>query len=691
MKAQTLQDILKKGDRIAVSNITGREASTVSVISQMYCNNVVGGWALGKDGQALELPDGRKIKVHGQFEDMIKSMPKKNRPNKILVYSPPDAVYGDVKEVLEHGKGCVETIFVVTEHVSVEVTAKLRRLCSLAGVDIIGCNTLGAINPRDGVRIGAVGGDAPAQSFRPGSAAIISNSGNMVNTMASYLQSAGVGVSFGLSTGKDNLILAPLKDLMELAHRDRHTKMIVLYIEPGGTYEQEALKYLRSRKTVKPIIVYVAGAMLENSNVSLGHAGAVVEGKNTSASAKIKLFDEYLGTPVFEENNIQNIRAAVSKHKKGLRVKSLHAISPAAGVVGNMLKIPRDFKPIKPLSLNPWFVNIEPVSKKLPRDLILHTGSVPEPYNSIMKQLERNSLGRVPSKQSMRNASHASSNDGVTPRVHGHSLLGMMTNSSFAESVLLCWLGVKPKHTFEVKAFDMCLQASLTNGPGTISAQAAKLSASAGNEPNTAMISTLSAVGTVHGGNGKKAAQLLIDIFANTGLTDPYSKKNAPDLNKLVANFVAAFKKKKAAAKELGVDYEKVPCLGHPVFNTELVNYDPRERVLSNWMEHEKLYNVFLDFYHRLTRGMMQQKATSKAHAVNVDAALTCVCMGIAWPLLVEKKISIQRALDLPFVTFALGRVAGGVGEYLDHRDHGSGMDMRIPVSECTFYGKHKD
>ncbi len=65
--------------------------------------------------------------------------------------------------------------------------------------------------------------------------------------------------------------------------------------------------------------------------------------------------------------------------------------------------------------------------------------------------------------------------------------------------------------------------------------------------------------------------------------------------------------------------------------------------------------------------------------------------MGIAWPLLVDKKITVERALDLPFMTFALGRVAGGAGEYLDHREIGTDMDMRVPVSECRFIGRDKD
>ena len=35
--------------------------------------------------------------------------------------------------------------------------------------------------------------------------------------------------------------------------------------------------------------------------------------------------------------------------------------------------------------------------------------------------------------------------------------------------------------------------------------------------------------------------------------------------------------------------------------------------------------------------------------------------------------------------------LAGGAGEYLDHRESGTDMDMRIPVSECKFLGRVQD
>ena len=184
---------------------------------------------------------------------------------------------------------------------------------------------------------------------------------------------------------------------------------------------------------------------------------------------------------------------------------------------------------------------------------------------------------------------------------------------------------------------------------------------------------------------------MLIDIFGKSGLVDPYNKAKAPDLDPIIADFVKKFKEKKVLAKEAGLDYAKVPCLGHPVFNKEPVNYDPRERIIAAYMEEHRIYNIFFDFYHRLTRSMTASGVTNKVHAVNVDAALTCILMGIAWPLLADKKITIERAVDLPFLAFALGRVAGGAGEYLDHRECGTDMDMRIPVKECVFLGRVQD
>ncbi len=680
MSAETLSKLLKKGDRIAVSNITGREASQVTAVSQKYCGNIVGGWALGKGGQVVDTPKG-PVQVFANFEELLRLIPSKKHPNKILIYSPPEAVYGEVKEILKYGTGTVETLFIVTEHVAVEVTAKLHRLCRQAGIDVVGCNTLGMINTHDHVRIGAVGGDTPDESFKPGSVTIISNSGNMVNTIAGYLASVGLRVSFGISTGKDRLILTPLKRLLELAEHDEHTRIIVLYIEPGGTYEAEAAAWMKAHAFSKPVIVYVGGELAEKADITLGHAGAVIEGKASSASGKKQLFDDYFGTgpykPAMTALQFQNQHETLAK---GIRVTILHHIPAAADLIYQVLGYTRDATRFQPLTLNPWFVNLHNLGKALPAELALAAGTIPEPHLSQYKLLVKGFSDSM-IRQPMRNASHASSNDGAVPRVYGYPLADLMEIRSFVASLVLYWTGRLPSDIFEEHLVEMTLTASLTNGPGTISAQGSKLSASAGNRPHTAMIGTLASIGEVHGGNGSKAAAYLLDIFSDSGLKDPYD----PDFSTypLAKKTAAAFRRKKEAAKAIGLEYDRIPCLGHPVFTGEEINYDPRERVISEFIRKSNRRQVFLDFYLQLAAALKANGAAARVMAVNVDAALACIWLGICWKSLIDKEITTQRVIDLPFAAFALGRAAGGAGEFFDHQDFGTAMDMRIPVNEC--------
>jgi len=256
-----------------------------------------------------------------------------------------------------------------------------------------------------------------------------------------------------------------------------------------------------------------------------------------------------------------------------------------------------------------------------------------------------------------------------------------MKSRSFAAALTAAWTGSLPADAFEERLAEMTLTASLTNGPGTISAQGAKLSASAGNRPNTAMIATLASVGEVHGGNGAKAVTYLLEIFAGSGLEDPYDPdfKTVP----LAKKTASAFKKRKEAAQAIGLEYEKIPCLGHPVFRESEVNYDPREQVIGEFIRQSRRRLVFLDFYHHLAFALRANGAVSRVMAVNVDAAIACVWLSICWKALVRKELSVQRVIDIPFALFCLGRAAGGAGEFFDHQDHGSAMDMRIPVHEC--------
>ena len=692
MRPRKLPGLLKKGDRVAVSNITGREASKVSVVSQQYAGNIVGGWALGKGGQTIEVPGKDPIPVFATCGELYDTLPKREWPNKLVVYSPPEAVYGDVKEAIEHGGKQLQTLFIITENVSIEVTAKIRLICDEAGVDVIGANTLGVINVHDHVRVGAVGGDAPEESFKRGSATIISNSGNMVNTIAGYLLAGGIGTHFGISTGKDVLILTPLVELLKLAARSDETKLVVLYVEPGGLYEQEAIEWMRGNRFNKPLVVYVAGRLMEGRHVSLGHAGAVVEGPQTSASGKMAAFDEYFGIEPFDpERRFRKGDGACGKLRRGIRVTTLHHVPAAAMAVYEALGWKRDFPIRSELRLNPWFLNYRGLADVLPSELLLKPGQIPEPYRAQFAEQRRVTVGLMPARRDMRNASHASSLDDEGQRIYGYPLTGLMAKCSFGEAVILYWTGELPRQKFEARLVEMSLIAALTNGPGTISAQAAKLAASAGNTPNVGMIAALATVGTVHGGTGRDGVRYLLRVLRDQDLKDPYDPSPHIDVAGLARATALKFKEAKAAAREAGLDYERIPCLGHPVFNDKPVNYDPRERAIWQAIQETGRRNIFLDFYHALAQALREVGVANRVWAVNLDAALACVWLGVCWQGLMDKRLTLKRVEDCAFLGFALGRAAGGAAEFLDHQDYGAPMDMRIPVSECHSLTRPRD
>lgn len=138
-----------------MSNITGREAGKVTEVSQRYAGNIVGGWALGKGGAAIPVDAQSTLPVFADYAELLEQLPRDRHPNKIIIYSPPEAVYGEIKNVVKDAAG-VETIFIITEHVSIEVSAKIHHLCAAGNIDVIGGNTLGVINATDHVRVGAV-------------------------------------------------------------------------------------------------------------------------------------------------------------------------------------------------------------------------------------------------------------------------------------------------------------------------------------------------------------------------------------------------------------------------------------------------------------------------------------------------------------------------------------------------------
>ncbi|MFQ5329695.1 MAG: CoA-binding protein, partial [Thermodesulfobacteriota bacterium] len=144
----------------------------------------------------------------------------------------------------------------------------------------------------------------------------------------------------------------------------------------------------------------------------------------------------------------------------------------------------------------------------------------------------------------------------------------------------------------------------------------------------------------------------------------------------------------KKKAKAVGdLEYKKIPCVGHPIFKGNKVNFDPRERFVTELFDGKGIYNIFLDFYRHLVKVLFDAKVTREVFCVNVDAVIAVILLKMVWKEFAAGKVSDQDIESSGFTTFLFGRMIGCAAEIDDHINRGRNMDTRTPASKCSFVG----
>ncbi len=393
--AQSLHELANRRSRVCVMNILGTESVQVTPLSHAFSGgNVVAGVQYGSTGEELETPAG-SIPVYGSVSEVLK---RGHEFDTGVIYLPPAAVSHAVSELCVHNQN-LERIFIVTEKVSVRDSRLIRYVAQNRKVDVLGANSLGIGNSWDQVRVGgALGGDNPAGCLKRGSIAIYSNSGNFCTTLAEYLKTCGFGTSSIFSSGKDLYIHFALAEFLYCAENDPRTKAVVVYIEPGGYYEKQALDWIAEGRLPfsKPLIACVTGRWKSRLARPCGHAGAMAGGSD-DAFAKEAWFDNYFEVPPFSAESPQ-----VSP--RGVRVTTIQDLPAAVKEVMAQLGDKPDFPSEGDLSLKPWLVNHQ--GQPLPEHLLLQPVTPLAPYDRQLAEANR-LVGACLVREPMRNTSSA--------------------------------------------------------------------------------------------------------------------------------------------------------------------------------------------------------------------------------------------------------------------------------------------
>ena len=95
----------------------------------------------------------------------------------------------------------------------------------------------------------------------------------------------GLGISTAIGIGGDPIIGTTTKDAVELFMNDLETKAVVIIGDIGGQLESDAAQWIKNNGNTKPVVGFIAGETAPKGR-TMGHAGAIVGGKDDTAEAK---------------------------------------------------------------------------------------------------------------------------------------------------------------------------------------------------------------------------------------------------------------------------------------------------------------------------------------------------------------------------------------------------------------------
>lgn len=493
----SLAEIASREDRVCVLNILGGESKAVTPISHAFSGgNVVCGTAPGKGGAVLPTPIG-DIPVYNNVRDALAAG---HRFNCGVVYLPPSAARDGVAELVRVNPD-LRKIFVITEKIAVRDAREIRAMGQQNGIDIFGANGLGVADSWNQVRIGgALGGDQPGDSLRPGSIAIFSNSGGFSTTIAQYLRMSGWGTTTVVSSGKDVYIHYAAPEFAFALANDARSKAAVLYCEPGGYYELDAT-------FTKPVVACVVGRWKSKLTRAVGHAGAMAGG-NDDAQAKERWFMDKFGVDAIFTPDHPVVSA------KGAVVTNIAHIPAALTAVMRANATLPDFPAEGNLALKPWFGSDEGLD--LPDALRPPAVQAPAPYNEEIARLNTQ-IGCVTPRQSMKDASGASQMDPKTQvsSLHGTSMLDAATHPLESNVALALVHDVGGENDLKLIAASIAAYVNLHGSPALAAAQASR---EAGNPPNTVLAAAASIIGPRTQQAARHALALMLERFHAAGL-----------------------------------------------------------------------------------------------------------------------------------------------------------------------------
>ena len=260
--------LVDKNSKIIVQGFTGSEGSFHSEQMIDYGTNIVGGVTPGKGG---------KIHLGKPVFNTVSQAVKSTGANTSIIFVPaafaPDAIF----EACDAG---IKVIVAITEGIPINDMSKVFAYLKNKDCRLIGPNCPGIITPGE-AKVGIM----PGFVFNNGRVGLVSKSGTLTYEAADQISKAGYGISTAIGIGGDPIIGTTVRDAVELFFNDDKTDCVVLIGEIGGQLEADAAHWIKNSDVTKPVVGFIAGQTAPKGR-TMGHAGAIVGGKDDTAEAK---------------------------------------------------------------------------------------------------------------------------------------------------------------------------------------------------------------------------------------------------------------------------------------------------------------------------------------------------------------------------------------------------------------------
>ncbi|CAK9207537.1 unnamed protein product [Sphagnum troendelagicum] len=474
--------------------------------------------------------------------------------------------------------------------------ADTKKLIAYAGVNnkvIIGPATVGGIQAgafKIGDTAGTLDNIIHCKLYRPGSVGFVSKSGGMSNEMYNVLARVTDGLYEGIAIGGDVYPGSTLSDHVLRFNNISQVKMIVVLGELGGCDEYSLVEALQQGRVQKSVVAWVSGtcARLFKSEVQFGHAGAKSGGDMESAQAKNKAL-EYAGAIV--PTSFEGLEALIKATYERLVEKKV----------------------------------VVPVEDYTPPP-------VPEDLNSAIKS------GKVRAPTHI--VSTICDDRGEEPSYAGVAMSTIIDKDyGVGDVISLLWFK-RSLPRYCTKFIEMCVMLCADHGPCVSGAHSTIVTARAGKDLVSCLVSGLLTIGPRFGGAIDDAARYFKDAY-DRGLS-PY-------------DFVESMKKK-------GI---RVPGIGHRIKSHD--NCDRRVELLQKYARTHFAAVKYMEY-----AVTVETYTMSKANnlVMNVDGCIGSLFLDLLSSCAMFTEQEIVEIIEIGYLNglFILARSIGLIGHTFDQK-----------------------